>query len=499
MEMRTMQISIETTDTTQIEADWLVVAVDELGNFPGEFEATDSLQSQLTLMRETKDLTGKQDEVVVIFQPHGYKVARLLLVGIGDPAKASIGTVQRAFACAVRKIAEKETDRVAVVSPGEIGAVAAKQCIQAIVVACCVASVGQDIYCESKSTHPIETLALVADNPGPELTEAANRGSIIGDAVNLTREVVNRAPHDIYPASFAQRAQQVASDTGLTCRVLDEGQLADERMNSMLAVARGSDQPPRLVILEYRGGGNGPVLGLVGKGVTFDSGGLSIKTNDGMKTMKCDMAGAGTVLGVMSAIAQLKLPLNVNGYMGLVENMLGGNAYKTGDVLTARNGKTIEVLNTDAEGRLVLADVLAYAVDEGVSHLIDLATLTGACVVALGEEITGAFTNNQEWCDQLVASATGACEYVWQMPMHDHFAELLKGTVSDIKNVGPRWGGAVTAAKFLENFVGETPWIHLDIAGPSFAASTTAWRDGGATGCMVKTLIELAEQFPTDV
>ncbi|MCL4109641.1 UNVERIFIED_CONTAM: hypothetical protein GTU68_061898 [Idotea baltica] len=415
---------------------------------------------------------------------------------MGDSAKATVSSVQRAFECAARSIAGKSTKKVAIVHPGVIGSVSEQVTTETLVSAFSVASVGQDIYCAEKNLHPIESIVVLCDKASDFASDAANRGIAIGAAVNLTREVVNRAPFDIYPVSFAERAQKLADDTdGLTCRILDEKQLSAERMNSMLAVAQGSAQPPRLAILEYRGAGDGPVLGLVGKGVTFDSGGLSLKSNDGMKTMKCDMAGAGTVLGAMSAIAELKLPVNVNGYMGLVENMPSANAYKLGDVLTARNGKTIEVLNTDAEGRLVLADVLTFAVDEGMAHLVDLATLTGACVVALGEEVTGAFTNNQQWCDRLLESSKRVGEDAWQMPMHDHFGELLKGTVSDIKNVGPRWGGAVTAAKFLENFVADTPWVHLDIAGPSFASGSTTWRDGGATGCMVRTLVDLAASY----
>jgi leucyl aminopeptidase len=278
--------------------------------------------------------------------------------------------------------------------------------------------------------------------------------------------------------------------------VFDEAWLTQEQMGALLAVGQGSQRPPRLVALKYDGGReDGPRLVLVGKGVTFDSGGLSIKPTDGMLTMKCDMAGAATVLGAMIAIARLKLPVNVAGYMGLVENMISGNSYKLGDVLTARTGTTIEVNNTDAEGRLVLADVLSYAVDEGADSIIDLATLTGACVVALGDEITGVFTNNQPWCDQVVAAAHRAGEDAWQLPMFDYFSELLKSDVADMKNTGIRAGGAITAAKFLEKFVDKKPWVHLDIAGPAFAASSKPYREGGGTGCMVRTLVEVAASF----
>jgi leucyl aminopeptidase len=268
-------------------------------------------------------------------------------------------------------------------------------------------------------------------------------------------------------------------------------------MGSLLAVSAGSDQPPRLVFLEHRGAAGAPTLALVGKGVTFDSGGLSIKSNENMLTMKCDMAGAATVLASMVAIARLKLPVHVIGLMGLVENLTGGSAMKLGDVLTARSGVTIEVQNTDAEGRLVLADVLDYALSKGADSLIDLATLTGACVVALGEEVVGAMTNNQAWCDQVLAAAKAAGEDIWQLPMFAHYDELIKSDVADIRNVGGKWGGAITAAKFLERFVKEKPWVHLDIAGPAFASADKPHREGGGTGCMVRTLVELARRCGT--
>ncbi len=253
-----------------------------------------------------------------------------------------------------------------------------------------------------------------------------------------------------------------------------------------------------MVVLKYQGGSpDGPTLALVGKGVTFDSGGLSIKPTEGMLTMKCDMAGAATVLGTVVTLARLKVPVNVTGYMGLVENMISGNSYKLGDVLTARNGVTIEVLNTDAEGRLVLADVLSYAADQKPARMIDLATLTGACVVALGEYVTGAFTNNQPWCDEVLNAASRSGEDVWQLPMFDQYAELLQSEVADCKNIGGRWGGAITAGKFLEKFVGEVPWVHLDIAGPSFASGSKPHQEGGGTGCMVRTLVDLAQNFPS--
>jgi leucyl aminopeptidase len=361
-----------------------------------------------------------------------------------------------------------------------------------------VAGQGQGLYKTERDRHSLKTATLLieSDSVKDEAGSAAAKGRILGDSINLTRELVNRSPEDIFPDSFARRARQVADEfENLSCEIWDAERLKDESMGSLLAVGRGSDREPRLVVLEYmRGGSNSPTLALVGKGVTFDSGGHSIKTNEGMLTMKCDMAGAATVLGAMAAIAELGLKVNVIGMMGLVENLISGKAYKLGDVLTARNGKTIEVHNTDAEGRLVLADVLSYAAERS-DRMIDLATLTGACVVALGTDVSGVFSNNQPWCDAVLSAAKACGEPVWQMPMFDQFNELLKSDVADVKNVGGRWGGAITAAKFLEYFVAKKPWVHLDIAGPAFAEGNKPHREGGGTGAMLQTLVEAASQL----
>jgi len=326
--------------------------------------------------------------------------------------------------------------------------------------------------------------------------QAAHRAGVEGRAVALAQELVNLPPCELYPETFAERARQVAAGAKVECTVLDEKQLEAERMAALLAVARGSDRPPRLVVLRYRGGPGERTLGLVGKGVTFDSGGLSLKTNEQMVDMKCDMAGAAAVLAAVTAVAELRLPVSVLGVLALVENLPSGKAMKLGDVLRARNGKTIEVLNTDAEGRIILADALAYAVDQKASPLVDLATLTGACMVALGEEVAGLMGNDPGWCDQVMAAAWRAGERAWPLPMFPAYGDMIKSTVADIKNsTGKRYAGAITAAKFLENFVGGVPWAHLDIAGPAWAEHESPTRDAGGTGCFVRTLIELAREF----
>ncbi len=303
----------------------------------------------------------------------------------------------------------------------------------------------------------------------------------------------------MFPSAFAAAATQIAAEIGLEIEVWDETQLQQQRCGALLAVARGSAKPPRLVIVKHHGADSSqPTLALVGKGVTFDSGGLSLKPSDGMKTMKCDMAGAATVLAAMRAIAQLKLPINAIGVMGLAENMVGPDSYKLGDVLTARNGRTIEVHNTDAEGRLVLADALSVAVEQGAAKMIDLATLTGACVVALGNDVAGLMTNDSTWCDVIAAAAKHCGEPAWELPMFEEYGQQIRSEVADIKNVGEgRWGGAITAAKFLEEFVAKVPWTHIDIAGPAFLEKPKPWLDAGASGVMVRTLVEVARRWPS--
>jgi leucyl aminopeptidase len=268
-------------------------------------------------------------------------------------------------------------------------------------------------------------------------------------------------------------------------------------MGGLAGVAAGSARPPRFVVLEYEGTPNrsAPRLAIVGKGITFDSGGLSLKTSEQMEHMKGDMAGAATMLAAMNAIAQLRLPVRVLGLAALAENMPGPAAMKLGDVLTARNGKTMEILNTDAEGRLVLSDALCYAVDQGASHIVDLATLTGSCVIALGAKVAGLMTNNAAWGDRVKAAAARVGERIWELPMFDDYAEQIQSGVADIKNIGGKYGGAITAAKFLENFVASVPWVHLDIAGPAWADKESATQDAGGTGVLVRTLVELSANY----
>ncbi|MFP6613243.1 MAG: leucyl aminopeptidase [Pirellulales bacterium] len=472
---------------SEVEADAIVIVLNQDEPLAGAAQQVDeSTGGVITRLRETDEVGDKSLDVTPILAPNGVAARQIVCVGLGDRGQIDVGVTFRAFAAAARKLSSKRRSSVVFCPDPQWSAEMIESAVAGVVVGC----VGQDLYRGDKKSFVFEQIFVAADG---SLLDSGRR---IGESINLTRRLVNEPADRMYPESFAAESRRVADDFSLQIDVWGQARLEEERCGSLLAVAKGSSREPQLVILRYRGAAeDAPELALVGKGVTFDSGGLSLKPSESMKAMKCDMAGAATVLGAIQAIAALGLPINVTGYMGLVENMTGPAAYKLGDVLTARNGTTIEIHNTDAEGRLVLADVLAVAVDQGAEAIIDLATLTGACVVALGENVAGVMTNNQEWCDVVMDSADAVGEPVWQLPMFDEFGEQIKSKVADIKNTGEgRWGGAMTAAKLLERFVGDVPWTHIDIAGPAFADKPLPWLAGGGTGALVRTLVEIARQ-----
>ncbi len=472
-----------------IEADALVVFLTEGGTGSGAAAAVDAATGGLLIrLAGDGELVGRRYECVPLLAPPGLKVGQVLMVGLGRGEEVHAGMVFKAAATAARHLAGRPRSRVAFLPE----ATWSTAWLEQAVAGAAVGMVGQDLYrSEPKRTRFGTTLWIGAD------AAAVARGATLGEGVNLARRLVNASPDHIYPESFAEEAAAVAGRTGLEIEIWDEDRLRRERCEAILAVARGSSRPPRLVLLRYRGrqraSGDHPDLALVGKGVTFDSGGLSLKPSEAMMGMKMDMAGGASVLGAIATIAALKLPVDVAAGIGLVENMTGPAAYKLGDVITARSGTTIEIHNTDAEGRVVLADVLDVVRGLSPARMIDLATLTGACMVALGHDTAGLFTNNQACCDALAAAARAAGEPVWQLPMDAEFGEQIKSDVADIKNVGEgRMAGAITAAKFLERFVGDVPWTHVDIAGPAFAEKPRPWTDGGGTGFLVRSLVELA-------
>lgn len=485
-----MQIELIQSPALEIPADALAVGVFEDAPLSGAAAEVDAaLAGAIRRLIEREEFSAKAYETAPLLVPVG-QARQALVVGLGKREKFDAGKAYRCAAAAARALSGKKRATVALLLDDGWTSTETESGVAGAIVGC----YGQDLYRAEKKRHPFGKLLWSSKNK-----EALAGGRILGEAVNLARQLVNSPADEIYPETFATRAAQVARDCGLEIEVWDEQKLSAERCGSLLGVGKGSNRPARLVILRYHGGANdAPTLGIVGKGVTFDSGGLSLKPSDSMLTMKCDKAGACTMLAALQAIAKLKLPINVVGVAGLVENMTGPAAMKLGDVLTARNGRTIEVHNTDAEGRLVLADAIDVAREAGADKLVDLATLTGACVVALGTEVAGAMTNDQPLCDAVLAAAQATGEPLWQLPMYPEvYDDLIKSEVADIKNVGEgRWGGAITAAKFLEQFVGTTPWVHLDIAGPAFRDKAKPWSDAGGSGQFVRTLIELARRWP---
>lgn len=465
-------------------ADGLVIFVAEKERPPVTIDAATG--GLLRRVMEAGEFSGRRNECVPLLSPPGMQVGQLLLTGTGPRERTDCGACFQASATAARHLAGRPRRHVGFLADPAWDMARLEQAVAGG----CVGMVGQDLYrAEKKRTPFVRTTWLGID------AATVARGATLGEGVNLARRLVNTAPADLYPESFAEEAVAVASRLGLEVEVWDADRLARERCGALLAVARGSARPARLVLVRYRGGraDGSPALALVGKGVTFDSGGLSLKPSDSMLTMKCDMSGGAAVLAAIATIAELGMPIDVVAAIGLVENMTGAAAYKLGDVLTARSGTTIEVHNTDAEGRLVLADVLDVVRAMAPRRIVDVATLTGACVVALGTETAGLFSNDQAWCDRVAAAARAVGEPVWQLPMDPEFGEQIKGEVADIKNVGDgRWGGSITAAKFLERFVGDIPWTHVDIAGPAFAEKPKPWTDGGGTGSMVRALVRLA-------
>ena len=474
----------------QFEADVLVIFFESNGLRGPVVEIDEATGGLLQELYKQGEITGKRYECIPLYAPRGLACKQLLVVGIGSHNEVDAGVLYEASGTAARRLSCKPRATVGFLADGNWSN---EQLEQAVAGATMGVS-GQDLYRSEKHQTPFEkTVWLQAP------VEVVQRGHIIGDGVKLARRLVNMPPDNLYPETFAEEAATIAGRVGLEIEIWDKARLERERCEALLAVARGSTRSPRIVLLHYRGPGcneTEPKVAFVGKGVTFDSGGLSLKTSEGMLAMKCDMAGAAAALGTIAAIAALKIPVHVVAAVGLVENMTGGNAYKLGDVVTARSGTTIEIHNTDAEGRVVLADVLDVVADLKPGCIIDAATLTGACMVALGRDIAGVFTNNQSSCDVLKDAAHSVGERVWQLPMDEDFNSQILSDVADIKNVGDgRLGGAITAAKLLERFVRDIPWTHVDIAGPAFADKPRPSIAGGGTGSMVRSFIEFTKRI----
>jgi len=452
---------------------------------PGE---TRNLLQQLQTAGE---LTGKAFECTILRWPAGMAASKLLVVGAGKSEKFSETHLRHLVGAAVRNLRSRGVRELAwILGSTEPSAVAS------VVEGALVADYDADRYrTERNGEKGIDNLWLATggDTLPAEAEAALNRGRIVGEAQNFTRELVNEPSNQMTPTRLAERASEMATRFGLKCEVLGPQEIQDLKMGAFWAVAQGSKEPARLIAIRYspEDAPEQPVIGLIGKGITFDSGGISIKPSENMHEMKTDMAGGATMLGVMQAIAQLKPRVRVTALIPATENMPSGNAYKPGDVITSMSGKTIEILNTDAEGRLVLADALTYAKRLGCTVLIDAATLTAAVVVALGTFTTGVFGWNKDWVNRVLAAANVAGEKMWQLPVDDDYRDLYKSSIADLANTGGRYGGAITGAMFIGEFAGDTPWVHLDIAGTRWANDEKPYRAKGPTGHGVRTLVEL--------
>jgi leucyl aminopeptidase len=484
-------LKIETCSTgaSQTPGDWLVVFVAE---GPDATKLTGPLGDRVEQLRKRGDFEGKRGETLALYESLGTSAQRILLVGLGKADSMAATAIARATGTAIRTISKKGAGTVILAPAGESTAMDTDSAVAAQVTGAIIAAGTQEIFRTTKKSKPLATLML----PDSPRAENIAHASMIAQGVRWAAEMVNLPPEEIYPETFCQRAIDESASLPIRTEVLGLSELAALKMACILGVGRGSQHEPRLLVMRYAGAPTDPrQLALVGKGITFDSGGLSIKTAEGMLTMKCDMAGAAAAVAATIAVARLALPVNILTLAPLAENMPSSTAIRPGDILRAKNGKTIEVVNTDAEGRLVLADALSHAVDLGATHIVDLATLTGACLVALGTSVAGMMSNNDEFAGQVDAAAKHVGERLWRLPLDDDYEELIRSGIADMKNSGGRYGGTITAAKLLQHFVAERPWVHLDIAGPAFAEKETPYQDAGGTGFGVRTLVELAKQF----
>jgi leucyl aminopeptidase len=492
-----MQINLELKPLAAIETEALVTYVfdDSEGPQGRAAELDQAIGGLLGKLNKSGELTGKSLETTLIHAPAGLQAARLLLVGAGKRELFNAATLRKIAGVAVRYLKARSVhNAVFVVREGG----ATEENAQAITEGIVTADFETDKYKSEKKKDKFIDAVAIAGFGGPEKAageKGVTRGRVIGEAQNFARDLVNEPSNKLTPKILAARAEAMAKEVGLAVEILDEKKIADLKMGALLSVAQGSVEPPRVIVITYTPANlkpGAPVVGLVGKAVTFDTGGISIKPAEGMEKMKYDMAGGATMIGIMRALAALKPNVKVICVVPATENMPGGKAQKPGDIQTAMSGKTIEVLNTDAEGRLILADGVHYAKQLGATHLVDAATLTGAIVVALANVNVGVFGSDQAWTDKLLASAKEAGEKMWQLPMDEEYREFIKGSFADIQNIGSgKGGGSITGAWFIREFAGDTPWIHLDIAGTAWNDDAKPWLAKGPTGVGLRTLVQL--------
>ena len=503
-----MKIVLSTSSPSQFDTECLVVAVvdasEKSANGDKEKPKPQILSDDPAVLAAGADLvasgevTGKTLEVTLLHKPAGLKAKRLLLIGGGKAKSFSTSELRKIAGTAVRTIKGKDLKSFALAIPAGVS-FSAEDAVKSIAEGAFVGSFDADYYKSDRKDQKIDEMVVLAPpkSDAKSLQAAIEIGTIIGEAQNFTRDLVNEPGNRMTPTILADRAKKMCEETGLQCEIYGPDKIKELKMGAFWSVAQGSVEEPRLIIMRHEPAGapQKPVLGLVGKGVTFDSGGISIKPSDGMEKMKYDMAGGASMIGAMRAIAHLKPNVRVIGIVCATENMPSGSAQKPGDVQIAMSGKSIEIINTDAEGRLVLADGLHYAKQLGATHLIDAATLTGACVVALGMINVGIFSNDDEFYERFNKSLKASGEKMWRLPVDEEYRDMIKSNIADVVNSGGRWGGAVTAAMFLKEFVGDTPWIHLDIAGVAWMEDNKPWIAKGPSGTPVRSLVEFVREL----
>jgi leucyl aminopeptidase len=497
-----MNTNLSSSVPSQLETECLVaVVLDRNEKDRGEKDKpAPSLELSDAAVREAAkdvissgEVTGKTFETTLLHRPAGLKAKRLLLVGGGKAKTFSAAELRKLAGAAVRTLKGKSIRSFAFALP-ENG-IPADEGVRAIVEGAFVGNFDPDYYKSDRKDQKIDAVTIVAKGDQKSLEAAMQAGRIVAESQNFARDLINEPSNRMTPTTMAERAKKMAAEVGLKCETYGADKIKELKMGAFWGVAQGSDEPPALIVLRYEpeGAAKDVHLGLVGKGVTFDTGGISIKPADGMEKMKYDMAGAATMIGAMRAIALLKPKVKVTAIICATENMPSGKAQKPGDVQIAMSGKSIEIINTDAEGRLILADGLCYARQLGCTHLVDAATLTGAVVVALGYVNAGIFASDDQMYERFANANKQAGEKMWRLPLDDEYKEIIKSNIADIVNSGGRYGGAISAAMFLKEFAEDTPWIHLDIAGTSWMEENKPWIAKGPSGIALRSLVEFVK------
>ena len=490
----------------EVEADCAVIEVREdlLDSLPGAAgDINEALDGQIAALIADGEIRGKTGEMTIIHTAGRISPRRVMVLGCGTSGDVNTSVIRR-LAAGVARRARSNGYKTVTAEPPAVGRVSTAEAGQAAAEGALLGSyritVKRDD--ESDSARKLDSITFLVDDDTAlaEMEQGLDRGAIIADAVALARDLANEPANRMTPAILAQHAKDAADAAGAAFTNLSVSEITEMGMGGLLGVAAGSHEPPAFIIMEHRGDPENrrPTVALIGKGVTFDSGGISIKPSANMSAMKGDMAGGAAVIGALQAIGRLNLPINVTALVPATENLPGGGATKPGDVLTAMNGKTMEVENTDAEGRLILADALSYANSKGMTPLVDVATLTGAIRVALGNVAMGLFANNDDVARRLQDASEATGEKMWRMPLWDEYKEQIKSSVATVKNTGGQPAGSITAAKFLEEFAGNTPWAHLDIASVAATDRENGWQIRGATGQPVRTLVRLVEDMLRD-